>query len=75
LRGHSINQCGLLANDVLEVKIVPDEGGRIRSLSSRITGTKFLTQAAKETTYPEAGFDVQFQKNACAGVDECLSEA
>jgi len=54
------------------VSIVPEEGGRISSIVSRVTGIEFLTQSTNENLYLDPGYGAQFQHGACAGIEECL---
>ena len=61
-----------LTNNVLAVKIRPEEGGRISSLKSCVTGVEFLTQSGNEAVHLESGYEAQFQNGACAGIEECL---
>jgi len=51
---------------------VPEEGGRISSLVSRISQIEFLTQSANDDLHLKPGYDAQFQHGACAGIEECL---
>ncbi|QEE31405.1 DUF4432 family protein [Terriglobus albidus] len=62
----------VLTNGSLSVSIVPEEGGRISSLVSRVTGIEFLTQSTNEDLHLKPGLDAQFQHGACAGIEECL---
>lgn len=61
-----------LSNDCLSVQISPEEGGRISSLQSKVTGVEFLTQSTNRHIRLEPGYDAQFQHGACAGIEECL---
>ena len=61
-----------LTNSSLSVSIVPEEGGRINSLASRVTGIEFLTQSTNEDLHLKPDLDAQFQHGACAGIEECL---
>ncbi|NUQ28518.1 MAG: DUF4432 family protein [Acidobacteriaceae bacterium] len=61
-----------LTNNSLSVSIVPEEGGRISSLVSRISEIEFLLQSTNEDLHLEPGYDAQFQDGACAGIEECL---
>ncbi|WP_263418547.1 aldose epimerase family protein [Terriglobus albidus] len=62
----------VLVNSALSVSIVPEEGGRISSLVSRVTGIEFLTQSTNEDLHLNPGYDTPFQHGACAGIEECL---
>ena len=61
-----------LTNSSLCVSIVPEEGGRISSLVSRISGLEFLTLSTNKEFHLKPGLDAQFQYGACAGIEECL---
>jgi galactose mutarotase-like enzyme len=61
-----------LTNDALVMKITPEEGGRISSLKSCVTGVEFLTQSGHRAIHLEPGYKAQFQNGACAGIEECL---
>jgi len=61
-----------LTNSSLSVSIVPEEGGRISSVVSRISEIEFLLQSTNEDLHLKPGYDSQFQDGACAGIEECL---
>lgn len=54
------------------MSVVPEEGGRISSLVSGVTGIEFLTQSTNNDLHLKLGLDAQFQHGACAGIEECL---
>jgi galactose mutarotase-like enzyme len=62
----------LLATPHLAVRILPQEGGRVESLRSPISGLEFLTQSQRQGRYPEPSQDRLFQDGPCAGIEECL---
>ncbi len=52
--------------------MVPQEGGRIASLRSVLSGVEFLTQARRDRPAFSAGIGASFQHGPCAGAEECL---
>jgi galactose mutarotase-like enzyme len=61
-----------LKTDLIEVTVVPQEGGRIASLRSLQSGLEFLTQARPDRPGTEPGIEASFQRGPCAGAEECL---
>lgn len=51
---------------------MPEEGGRISSLQSGLTGVEFLSQSTRQRIPLRPGYDAQFQYGPCAGIEECL---
>jgi hypothetical protein len=59
-----------LQNDLLQVKILPEFGGKIISLSSLRTGEEFILPPLKE--YRHASSTADFSEHDGGGFDECL---
>jgi hypothetical protein len=62
----------VLKNDCLEVRIAPNEGGRIASLRSNSSKVEFLAQPYQESHPESPSFSASFEQGFCAGIEECL---
>jgi galactose mutarotase-like enzyme len=61
-----------LQSEELALEIRPDEGGRIASVKSRISGLEFLAQSQRSSPSDPPGMDAVFRNGPCAGIEECL---
>jgi galactose mutarotase-like enzyme len=63
----------LLKTAELSVEVLPEEGGRVSSLKSLLSGVEFLTHSHRSGRYTKTpSYDAAFQDGPCAGIEECL---
>jgi galactose mutarotase-like enzyme len=63
----------VLKTKALSVEVLPEQGGRVASLKSLLSGVEFLTQSHRSGLYAKKpGLDAAFEDGPSAGIEECL---
>ena len=62
----------ILENHLLKVVVLPDNGGKLASISCQRTKTEFLLRGSRYERVAEFGPFAGFEESDCAGWDECL---